>query len=157
MNNEKFLDLLSKVAHWEIPDVTTGGNPKKGPGRKSAEEKFQEQHEEVFLDMFNGKNPTLHPVITKVKVASCLCEDCGKFCENGRKKDLSQYHTNRPHWREKCLTCGMGQNPETGQFDLTKERFNPVWSNWLRKTSDKPYVYKKKSPTNTSDDFDSDK
>lgn len=144
MQNDKFLELLSKVATWEIPDVTRGGNPKKGPGRKSTEELYQEEHEEIFLDMFDGKNPTLHPLVTKIKVAACVCDDCGKFCENGRQKDITQYHTNRPHWREKCLTCGMNENPETGKFDLHQKEFNYVWSQWLRKTSGKSYAYKKK-------------
>jgi hypothetical protein len=145
MDNEEFKQKLSEVATWEIPDVTSGGNPKKKPGRPSAEDLYQQEHEEVFLDLFDGKNPTLHPVLTNVKVAGCMCDDCGKLCENGRKAEKSKYYTNRPHWRARCLTCGLNQNPYTGEWDLTNETASPTWSRWLRQTSEKPYAYKPKA------------
>ena len=145
MNQDEFKQKLSQVAEWEIPNVTCGGNtaPKKR-GRKSAEELYQQAHEAEFNDLHNGKNPTVSIALTKVKVASCVCEDCGRYCENGRRKEISQYQTNRPHWRSKCITCGLNENPETGAFDLNQHQFNVAWSQWLRKTSDKPYAYKPK-------------
>ena len=144
MKDEEFKQRLAEVAEWAIPEVASSGHTKRiKPGRKTKEEQYQEAHEEVFLEMFDGKNPTVQPVVTKVKVQGCMCDDCGRFCENGRKTEKKVYPTNRKHWRERCLTCGMNQNPYTGKFDLTNHESSAVWANWLRKTSDKPYAYKK--------------
>lgn len=153
MKDEEFKQRLSEVADWEIPDVTCGGNTKKGrgAGRPSKEQQYQEQHEEAFLEMFGGKNPTVCPFVTKIKVAGCVCDDCGKFCEQGRHKERTKYTSNRPHWRERCITCGMNQNPNTGEFDLNNKEASAHWANWLRKTSQKPYAYQSKKLQNNCD------
>jgi hypothetical protein len=149
MNDEEFKKRLSEVADWHIPDlkdweIKQAKQKARGKGRPSAEEKYQEEHEAIFLEMFNGKNPTIQPVVTNVKVQSCMCEDCGRFCEKGRRTELTRYTTNRTHWRERCVTCGMNKNPNTGAWDLSNKDASGQWSNWLRKTSSKAYCYKKR-------------
>jgi hypothetical protein len=146
MKDEEFKQRLSQVAQWKIPETPreTSLNAKKKRGRKSAEEVYQEEHENVFLEIYNGVNPTFPPLLTKVKIQGCMCEDCGRFCENGRKTEVTKYYSNRPHWRERCVTCGMNQNPNTGAWDLNNKDASAHWANWLRKTSEKPYAYKKK-------------
>ena len=145
MKDDEYKEKLSKVAEWVVPEVADSGNTKRvKPGRKTKEQQYQEAHLEAFLDMFGGVNPTVQPVLTKVKVQGCMCEDCGRFCENGRKTEVTKYFSNRPHWRERCVTCGMNQNPNTGAWDLNNKDASAHWANWLRKTSEKPYVYKKK-------------
>jgi len=145
MKDEEFKQRLAQVAEWAVPDVASSGHTKRiKPGRKSKEELYQEEHEEVFLEMFNGKNPTVQPQLTKVLVQGCMCEDCGRFCENGRRTEKKLFQTNHPHWRERCLTCGMNQNPNTGEWDLSNKAAAGVWALWLRNNSEKPYAYQKK-------------
>ena len=144
MNDEEYKQKLSQVAEFTIPEVNSGGNPKRVKrGRKSAEELYQEEHEEVFLDLFDGKNPTVRPVLTNLKIQGCICEDCGKHCENGRHTEKAKYNSSRPHWRQRCLTCGMNQNPFSGEWDLTNKNASAVWAVWLRKTSENSYDHKK--------------
>jgi hypothetical protein len=144
MKDEEYKEKLAQVAEWAVPKVTSTGNNKPiKKGRKTKEKQFQEAHEQEFLDLFDGVNPTVQPVVTKILVQGCMCEDCGRFCEQGRKTEKKVYPNNRPHWRERCITCNMNKNPYTGQYDLTNHESSAVWSNWLRKTSDKPYAYKK--------------
>lgn len=137
MNDEEFKRKLSEVAEWKIPDTPreTSLNAKKKRGRKSNEDEYMELREEIFYEEFGGVNPTYPPMLLKVKCQPTTCEDCGKICENGRKKEKKLYDTNRNHWREKCVTCGMNQNPYTGKFDLTPGQAAVQWSDWLRKTN----------------------
>ena len=156
MKDEEFKEKLAQVAEWEIPDVNSGGNFKslKKRGRKTKEKQFQEEHEQQFLEMFGGKNPTVYPIVTKVKVVGCMCEDCGRFCENGRKTEKKVYPTNRPHWRERCLTCDLNKNPYTGKFDLSNKDASAYWSNWLKIANQKSYVHKKTIRINTEQNKD---
>ena len=144
MKEQVYKDKLAQVAEFVVPKIGGTGNIKPiRKSRKTKEEQYQEAHEQEFIDLFDGKNPTVHPVLTKILVQGCMCEDCGRFCEQGRKTEKKVYPNNRPHWRERCITCNMNKNPYTGQYDLTNHEASAVWSNWLRKTSDKPYAYKK--------------
>jgi hypothetical protein len=146
MNDQEYKEKLAQVAEWTLPKITGTGNPKKiKKGRKTLEEQYQEAHEQEFIDLFDGKNPTVQPVITNVKVQGCMCDDCGRFCEQGRKTEITRYSSNRPHWRERCVTCGMNKNPYTGAWDLTNKDASAHWANWLRKTSVIPYLYNKKT------------
>lgn len=143
MNDEEYQKKLALVAKFTIPEVNGAGNAKTPKrGRKSQEELYQEAHEEVFLDLFDGKNPTIQPVLTSVIIQACECEHCGKHCERGRHYEITKYLSSRPHWRSRCLTCGMNQNPYTSEWDLTNKDASAHWANWLRKTSPTPYVYK---------------
>lgn len=135
MNNAEFKSKLSEVAVWKIPDTPreTSLNAKKKRGRPSKEELYQEEHEEVFLELFNGENPTYAPMIVKLKIAAVECNDCGRLCENGCHKEKKLYDTaNKPHWRERCLTCNKARNPYTGAFDLTIAQASVVWNSYLR-------------------------
>lgn len=137
MDNEEFKRKLTEVADWKIPDTPreTSLNAKKKRGRKSHEDEYMELREEIFYEEFGGVNPTYPPMLLKLKIQSCACEDCGKVCKEGRKKEKKLYDSNRLHWREKCVTCGMTKNPWTGAFDLDSTKAALVWAEWLRKTN----------------------
>lgn len=144
MNNEEFKKKLSEVAEWKIPDTPreTSLNAKKKRGRKSAEDEYQELREEMFYEEFGGVNPTYPPMLIKLKNAACTCNDCGASCPNGRKKEKKLYETGskkKRNWREKCITCGLHQNPFTGKFELTASEAPYVWTDFLR---DSKGVYK---------------
>lgn len=139
MDDEEFKRRLSEVADWKLPDTPreTSLNAKKKRGRKSAEDEYQELREEIFYEEFGGVNPTYAPMLIKVKCQPTTCEDCGKLCPSGRKKEKKLYETgskkNR-NWREKCVTCNMAKNPFTGKFDLSTQQASFVWTNYLRET-----------------------
>lgn len=137
MDNEEFKRKLTEVAEWKIPETQqeTSLNAKKKRGRKSNEDIYQETHEQIFLEEFGGVNPTYAPLLLKLKVQACVCEDCGKVCKEGRKKEKKRHDSNRIHWREKCITCGMTENPWTGEFDLNSAQASVKWADWLRKTN----------------------
>lgn len=137
MTDDEFKKRLSEVADWKLPDTPreTSLNAKKKRGRKSAEDIYQETREEIFFEEFGGVNPTYPPMLTRVKVQSCICEDCGKECPNGRKKETKLYETGSKktrNWREKCVTCNLAKNPFTGKFELSTQEASFVWTNFLR-------------------------
>jgi hypothetical protein len=139
MNDEEFKRRLSEVAEWEMPklsdtDVREAKKRARGRGRPTNEELFQQEHEEIFKEIFDGINPTIKPVLTKIIHQPHLCE-CGKICEDGCPKDIKLYHIKgQSHWRQKCLNCGMTQNPYTGKFNLTAQKALGVWTSFLRET-----------------------
>ena len=137
MDNEEFKKKLSEVANWKIPETPreTSLNAKKKRGRRSKEEIYQEEHENVFLEIFDGVNPTYPPLITELKLAAVDCGSCGKHCPKGRKTEKKIYEANKiRHWRERCVTCGMQQNPYTGEFDLDRQKASIVWNSFLRES-----------------------
>jgi hypothetical protein len=156
LTDDEFKKKLSEVAEWVIPETPreTSLNQKKKRGRKSAEEEFQEAHEEIFLEIHEGRNPTYPPMITRVKCQPVDCEDCGKHCENGRRMEIKQYDTNRIHWRKRCVTCEKNENPWTGEFDLTPQKAATEWAGWLRKTN--PRYVKKAERENSANTPDSE-
>jgi len=143
MTDDEFKQKLSEVAEWVIPATERETTPaaKKRAGRKSAEQKYQEEHEEVFLNMFEGKNPTMPMMLTKLKIVAVDCEDCGQHCPDGRHTENKRFDTNRPHWRKRCVTCKKNQNPWTGEYDLNSQQSASVWADYLRKTNPR-YVKK---------------
>jgi hypothetical protein len=142
MNNEEFKRKLNEVAEWHIPKIKLNGTERrKLRGRLSNEDKYQDEHEQIFFEIFGGVNPTTTPEITKVRRAACTCEDCGKHCPNGREKEAKLYETNgKKHWREKCLTCKLSMNPRTGVFDLPNATAASEWNGWIRKDKGQPPV-----------------
>jgi len=46
------------------------------------------------------------------------CEYCGQMVED-RREIFRQYQSPVPHWRKRCVTCGLFWNPDTEKFDLT--------------------------------------
>jgi len=136
MDDELFKQKLSQVAEWKLPDTPreTSLNAKKKRGRKSAEEKYQDEHEEVFMELFDGTNPTYAPMLTRIKHTPYNCE-CGKICDNGCEKEAKLYQTQtKAIWRWKCHTCGMTQDPYTGEYNLNPQKASIVWNSFLRET-----------------------
>ena len=85
------------------------------------------------MEIFNGVNPTHTPVVTKIHSQPTTCDDCGKHCPLGRHKEKKIYEANgHRHWRQRCTTCGMSQNPFTKQFDLTVAEASSRWANYWR-------------------------
>ncbi len=76
---------LSEVAEFRMPkltasDIKISKQKARGKGRPTKEWLYQEEHEEVFIDMFQGINPTHNPELVKVKIQAIDCEDCGDEC-----------------------------------------------------------------------------
>lgn len=137
MDDAEFKRRLSEVAEWKLPDTPreTSLNQKKKRGRKSAEEKYQDEHEEVFMELFEGVNPTYAPMLLKVKCQPTDCVKCGQHCPNGRQEEKKLYEANKKkHWRTRCVTCGKTENPYTGKFDLTNGNASAVWNSFVRDT-----------------------
>lgn len=138
MNDEEFKRKLTEVADWHIPEIKLDGTTRRQVrGRLSNETKYQNEHEQIFFEIFGGINPTAVPTVTNIKPAATTCDDCGRHCPNGRAKEKKLYQTGKNHWREKCITCGMNKNPYTGVFDLTTNRATAEWTIWLRKNAKK--------------------
>lgn len=137
MDSKLFNQLLETVAETEIPKITGSGEikPLRGRGRPTVEEQYQQEHEQVFLEMFDGKNPTIQPVVTKLKIKSLDCPDCGKHCENGRQLDI-KYYTNQPrhvnHQRVRCLNCNLYRHPETKKFTVPQGPASAVFLAWAK-------------------------
>lgn len=141
MDEEQFKKKLSQVADWHIPkladtDIKESKRRGRGRGRPSQEDLYQDEHEETFLDLFNGINPTHNLEVTNVKVMPCVCEDCGKLCEHGRKMEIKLYPATRghiAHRRKRCVTCGFYRDPNTGVFDLPQGPACQQYLNWAKK------------------------
>jgi hypothetical protein len=137
MDDKEFRTRLSEVAEWKLPDTPreTSLNQKKKRGRKSNEERYEEEHEQVFLELFDGVNPTYAPMLTKVKRCATNCDDCGEHCANGRNKEAKLQEKNgKTVWRQKCLTCNKFQNPFNGKFELTGQAASIKWNDFMRET-----------------------
>jgi len=143
MDKELFEKKLSEVAEWEIPKVSQSdiieSTRRSRKGKKDLDDEFQEDDDEpVLLDLVNGVNPTITAELTKVKICATICDDCGKVCPNGRRKDVRLVRTARLHWRERCLTCNMGRDPYTGQFNLTPQEYSLKWNSFMKYSSNIP-------------------
>ena len=140
MKDEEFRKRLSEVADWVIPKTEreTSLNAKKKRGRKSAEDQYMEYCEEIFHEQHGGINPTIAPMLLRVKRSAETCRDCGQHCPNGRQTE-AKLHTKgkKSAWREKCLTCGMFQNPFNGRFELTGSAASIKFNDFMRDTKNK--------------------
>ena len=133
MNKLEWEAKLAEVADWEMPKLNNTEIKQIKKGRKAKEELYQDEHEQEFMAIFKGVNPTHTPVVTKVHCQPTTCDDCGKHCPNGRHKEKKIYEANgHRHWRERCTTCGLSQNPFTKQFDLTVAEASSRWANYWR-------------------------
>ena len=141
MKEEDFKQRLSEVAEWRLQDFSDVPNPDTYRYSKIREEKrlAREQielddDEEVEQDLnLTTQERRLAIELVKIKVQACVCEDCGKICENGCQKQAKVHYGNgKPHWRKRCLTCGMYHNPFTGKYDLKQGLVSATWVNWLR-------------------------
>lgn len=140
MDDTEYRKKLSEVATWALPKLSATDikeAKKRGRGRPSNEELYQEAHEEIFMDIYNGVNPTHPPELIKTKNKATVCDDCGCDCPEGRHKEIKLYETGPKktrNWRERCITCNMNKNPFTGKFDMTASESPHVWTNYLRET-----------------------
>jgi len=137
MEDKEFRRRLSEVAEWKLPETQkeTSVAARKKRGRKTVEEKYQDEHEEVFMELFNGVNPTYAPMLTKVKRCATTCQDCGEHCANGREKEARLHQKNgKAAWRQKCLTCNKFQNPFNGKFELIGQAASIKWNDFMRET-----------------------
>lgn len=138
MDDKLFKQKLTEVAEWQLPklsvtDIKEAKQRHRGRGRPSNEDLYQEAHEEIFIELFNGINPTVPPELLKLKNSAVDCEDCGKLCENGRLKEIKRYvSNNKVNWREHCMTCQRWQDPYTGNFTLANSNVSVVWNSYLR-------------------------
>jgi len=140
MDPELFKQKLSEVAEWELPklsaaDIKISQQKKRGKGRKTNEEKYQEEHEEVFLDLYQGINPTMVPELTKLKIKETLCPDCGDICPEGRRQEIKFYKATPghiAHSRTRCLECKMYKHPDTGQFNIKQGPAAQTFLMWAR-------------------------
>jgi Pyruvate/2-oxoacid:ferredoxin oxidoreductase delta subunit len=140
MDEKTFRDKLSEVADWKIPElkdyeVKEAKAKARGKGRRTNEEKYQEEHEAIFAEIFNGVNPTHHIQLLGVKNQSIVCPDCGILCPKGRVQEI-RFHINNPgyinHKRIRCKQCKNYCHPETGQFDLPQGPAAQVFLNWAK-------------------------
>lgn len=140
MDKKLFEQRLTEVSEWQIPkltetDIKEARQRQRGRGRVSNEELYQQAQEDLFIEEFDGINPTHPPQIVKLKNLGCVCDDCGRHCENGRHLEKKIYEANKKrHWREKCLTCDRFKNPYTGEFDLAPSVASTKWNAYLRET-----------------------
>jgi hypothetical protein len=136
MDQELFKQRLSEVAEWAQPKITKSDIKEarqRARGRRSPEDKYQEEHEQVFAELFDGINPTVPLELKTVKPALSHCEHCDQMVQGGPHIEKRLYLTRpRAHWRETCKTCNRGRNPYTKQFDVTPAVCGAKWSSYLR-------------------------
>ena len=140
MDNELFKQKLSEVAEWKQPklsvtDIKESQSKGRRRGRPSNEEQYQQEHEEVFLDLFEGINPTQQPELVRVLIQPIDCPDCGQHCPTGRRKEIKLYK-NLPrhvdHWRTRCVECKRYQHPDTKEFTIQPGPACQVFLNWAK-------------------------
>ena len=133
MDETQYRAKLSEVADWRTLDPNevnkTSGIPRKYSRKKpkpQVDEEVDEQEEQEDAVQVNDQH--LPVVLNNLKVKGCHCEDCGKYCESGRKKEIQFYWRNgKTFLREKCNTCRKQKNPYTGEFDLGPIQAAAVW------------------------------
>lgn len=149
MDNEEFKQRLSQVSEWIIPEIEVKKAVRKQikAAKKNIQKEDDNDQEELFLDMFQGVNPTTPLAVIKLKIQPVDCEDCGKHCENGRRVEIKRYHTVESHWRKSCVTCKMGQDPFTGNWDVPIAKLSTIWADWWRQYFYKNFKNKKRPST----------
>lgn len=104
MNHNDFLLLLSRAANWHQPQAET-----------------------------DAEHNTVAPVLRGLRADTHECGICGRLCEGGQHIEQRRFTHPEPHCRNKCLTCGLQQNPYTSAWDLTPQRASQIWAVYLRK------------------------
>jgi hypothetical protein len=150
MDDAEFKQKLSEVAEWRVPklkewQVEQAKQKARGKGRPSNEDLYQEEHNKIFLEIFNGVNPTYAPEITKLKIQAVTCGDCGEICEQGRRIEIKFCAAGRnemPYRKERCVECNLYRDPNTGKFSVSVARATHVFAQhakllWLESKSSK--------------------
>jgi len=138
MTKDELFQKLSEVAEFRMPKLTPSEikiskQKARGKGRPSTEELYQDEHEEVFLDMFQGINPTHTPELVKVHIKPKNCEDCHQHLTVSREMEIKFYKATAKHIahrRERCLNCNKYRDPNTGEFTLAQGPACQVFLNW---------------------------
>ena len=155
MTKDELEQKLAAVAEFRMPKLSQtvieeSKQKIRGKGRPSREEEYQEEHQEVFLDLFQGINPTHQPELVKMHIKPVDCEDCGRHCETGRQMEIKFYPaTTRQtaHRRDRCVTCNRYRDPYTGKYTLTQGPASQIYLNWACAQ----WTAKKKQAKNKSD------
>jgi hypothetical protein len=140
MDKELFKQRLSEVAEFRMPklspsDIKEAGQRARGRGRPTKEERYQEEHQEVFLDLFEGINPTQQPELVKVMIKPKDCDDCGQHLTVSREMQIKFYRGvpgHISHRRDRCVTCNRYRDPHTGLFTLPQGPACQVYLNWAK-------------------------
>jgi hypothetical protein len=138
MTKDELRQKLIEVAEFKMPkltpsDIKISKQKARGRGRPTSEKLYQDEHEEIFLDMFEGINPTHPAELVKVHIKPVDCEDCGHHCENGRQMEIKFYYEQArhvAHRRTRCLVCNKYRDPYTGEFTLPQGPASQVFLNW---------------------------
>lgn len=154
MDKQLFEQLLSQVADWEVPklkdwEIEEAKKSARGKHKKTEEELYQIEHEEIFKEIFGGVNPTHTPELKTVKVKAVDCPDCGKHCPNGRKEEIKYYHETPghiAHRRQRCLECNKYRDPDDGTYTLPQGPACHKYLNWAKRE----FVIRKKLNKETS-------
>jgi hypothetical protein len=145
MKKEEFLHQLGQYAEFDLykPEIESRSrgqstrypkNPKKIISEKIAEdtviledytddldqdtESYSEDLKDGILEAVVDSHP---PYIRAFKTLPKTCDDCGRQCLN-RVVTIKQSVYPQLHWRRRCTSCKMTQNPLTGQFELEDTR-----------------------------------
>ena len=140
MTKDELFQKLNEVAEFQMPklsasEIKISKQKSRGKGRPSAEEKYQEEHEEVFLDLFEGINPTMSPELVKLHIKPQDCEDCGVHLTESREMNIKFYKKTPghiAHWRKHCKNCNKYLDPNTGEFTLPQGPACQVYLNWAK-------------------------
>ena len=141
MDKKLFEQLLSQVADWEMPklkdwEVKEAKKSARGKNKRTEEELYQIEHEEIFKEIFGGVNPTMTPELKQLKVKAVDCADCGKHCPNGRKEEIKYYHETPghiAHQRRRCLECNRYRDPDDGTYTLPQGPACHKYLNWAKR------------------------
>jgi len=141
MTKEELFQKLNEVAEWRMPklspsEIKISKQKTRGKGRPSLEEKYQEEHEEVFLDLFEGINPTMTPELVKLHIKPQDCEDCGIHLTESRQMNIKFYKETPTghiaHWRRHCKNCNKYQDPYTKEYTLPQGPACQQYLNWAK-------------------------
>ena len=145
MQEKDFKEKLSEVADWKTAEIKLDSSTKrrlKQVSRKNLdpEELYEIEHELAFYEINGGVNPSYPPTLLEVKVCDTPCDDCGKICKGGRKMQHKKFFKEGGSiWRQKCVSCGMTQHPQTKEFNLDTYHANKVWSLYLNQEGYRNY------------------
>jgi hypothetical protein len=140
MTKDELEQKLAAVAEFCLPklsetSIKASKQRTRGKGRPSSEDLYQDEHEQVFLDLFQGVNPTMPAELVKLKILAKDCEDCGQHLTVSREMEIKFYRAavnHVAHRRERCKNCNRYRDPNTGLFTLPQGPACQVFLNWAK-------------------------
>lgn len=137
MDNELFLKRLTELTEWHRPMLGPSGatSTLKRRGRPPEDPELLAEYQEELARIERAEqepNPCVGPEIIKVKPRDRACEDCGRQCSGGRRWYKKFYTSITEHWRSYCQSCDRYRDPRTGEYTLTQQSVNMVYTNYLR-------------------------